>query len=151
MPDRVWCGGEIAATDISGFVRRLGGASRHMLLAGDRVAATASEKAALRAAPAPMRSISRPARRLRAASAAGLPFAALRAICDPAERSLPPAALVALDARGAVGFGAVLRSIGHDPGQLSALLTLAAEAWAARGALRRRVRSLRPGFTKPLQ
>src|SRR6185437_11425564 len=40
----------------------------------------------------------------------GLRFAALRAICDPAERDLPPAALVALDARGAIGLLRVLRS-----------------------------------------
>src|SRR5262249_31725217 len=46
-----------------------------------------------------------------------LPFAVLRAICDPAGRDLPPAALVALDAGGAIGLLRVLASLARQPGQ----------------------------------
>ncbi len=116
-----------------------------MLLAGDTVAGTASEKAALRAATGADALDLETGAALRAAHAAGLPFAALRAVCDPAERSLPPVALVALDAQGAIGIAAVLRALAREPGQIAGVLALAADAWAARRALRDRVRSLRAG------
>ena len=72
----------------------------------------------------------------------GLPFAVLRVICDPAERDLPPAALAALDASGAIGLARVVRSVIGRPGQLPALLRLAADAAAARRALARRVAAI---------
>ena len=64
-----------------------------------------------------------------------LPFAVLRAICDPAERDLPPAALVALDQAGAIGLWRVLVSLARAPQQLPGLLALARDAAAARRAL----------------
>jgi adenosylhomocysteine nucleosidase len=69
------------------------------------------------------------------ASARGLRFAALRVICDPAEGDLPPAALVALDARGAIGMARVLASVMRRPSQVPALLRLSGHAAAARRAL----------------
>jgi adenosylhomocysteine nucleosidase len=74
----------------------------------------------------------------------GLPFAALRAICDPAARNLPPAALVALDAGGAIGFLRVLRSLSARPGQLPTLLALARDAAHARRSLVRATPSPQP-------
>jgi adenosylhomocysteine nucleosidase len=64
-----------------------------------------------------------------------LQFAVLRAICDPAQRSLPPAALVALDARGTIRLARVLGSIAQRPWQIPALLRLAIDAAIARHAL----------------
>ena len=75
----------------------------------------------------------------RVATLHGLPFAVLRVICDPAERDLPPAALAALDASGAIGLARVAGSVTARPGQIPALLRLAADATAARRALGRRV------------
>jgi len=75
----------------------------------------------------------------------GLPFAALRVICDPAERALPPAALMALDRRGAIGVFRVLGSILADPAQLPALLALTRDATMARRALAQRIASIGPG------
>ena len=72
----------------------------------------------------------------------GLPFAALRVICDPAERALPSAALVALNRRGAIGVFRVLGSVLADPGQLPALLALARDAALARRALAQRIASI---------
>jgi hypothetical protein len=69
---------------------------------------------------------------------AGVPFAVLRAICDPADRAVPPAALVALDAVGRVATSRLLSSIVAQPGQIGSLLVLARDAALARHALRSR-------------
>ena len=69
------------------------------------------------------------------ASAAGVPFAAVRAICDTADRTLPPAALVALDNAGAIGFVRLLTSIVAHPTQIPALIGLGRDAARARTAL----------------
>jgi adenosylhomocysteine nucleosidase len=63
-----------------------------------------------------------------------LPFGALRAICDPASRALPPAATDAL-VDGSIRIGRVLLSLLRDPGQLPALFRLAGDARLARLAL----------------
>jgi adenosylhomocysteine nucleosidase len=81
----------------------------------------------------------------RVAARHGLPFAVLRAVCDPANLGLPPAALVALDAHGAVAPLRVVASLLARPGQLGTLLRLARAATKARAALIRRVSDiLRP-------
>jgi adenosylhomocysteine nucleosidase len=72
-----------------------------------------------------------------AAAAAGLPFAVLRAVADPAERALPPAALIGLDAAGRPALGRVLLSLAGRPGQLPALLQVARDTRRALAALRR--------------
>jgi adenosylhomocysteine nucleosidase len=76
------------------------------------------------------------------AAASGLGFAVLRAVCDPAERDLPPAAVTALDSAGRIRTGALLRSLARRPGQVVALVALGRDAAAARSALLARVRSL---------
>ena len=70
-------------------------------------------------------------------AAAGLPYAVLRAIGDPAERSLPPAALVGLRPDGTPDLEAVLRSLVRAPGQLPSLVRVALETRAALQALAR--------------
>ncbi len=72
-----------------------------------------------------------------AAAAAGIPFAVLRAVADPAERALPPAALIGLDAAGRPALGRVLLSLARQPGQLPTLLQLARDTRRALAALRR--------------
>jgi len=72
-----------------------------------------------------------------AAAAAGIPFAVLRAVADPAERALPPAALIGLDASGRPALGRILLSLAGHPGQLPALLQLARDSRRALAALRR--------------
>jgi len=52
----------------------------------------------------------------------GLAFAALRAISDTAQETLPPAALVGMRPDGGVALGAVLASLVRQPGQLPALI-----------------------------
>ena len=73
----------------------------------------------------------------------GLPFAVLRAVCDPAERNLPPAALLALDRRGSIRLLTMLASVAAKPSQIPELMALARDAAAARRALIRRVAEIR--------
>jgi adenosylhomocysteine nucleosidase len=72
-----------------------------------------------------------------AAARADIPFAVLRAIADPAERALPPAALIGLNAAGRPALGRVLLSLASQPGQLPALLQVARDTRRALAALRR--------------
>lgn len=73
----------------------------------------------------------------RVAAAHRLPFAAFRVVADPAERRLPHAALVGMQADGTLALGAVARSILRDPRQLPQLLQTALDARAAFAALLR--------------
>ncbi len=72
----------------------------------------------------------------RLAALHGLPFAALRVVADPAERSLPPAALVGMRPDGTTDIGAVLRSLGRAPRQLPGLIRTGLDARAAFSALK---------------
>lgn len=67
----------------------------------------------------------------------GLPFAALRVVCDPAALALPQLALKALRQDGVVDLKELLKSLARDPRQLAAMLRLAGDARAAFAALRR--------------
>jgi hopanoid-associated phosphorylase len=69
------------------------------------------------------------------AAAHGVPFAACRVIIDPAERTLPPAALVGMRADGTPDALAVLWSVVRQPWQVPALIRVIADARAARVAL----------------
>ena len=71
-----------------------------------------------------------------------LPFAVLRAVCDPASRSLPRAALVALDPGGRIDGRAVLRQVMQRPREVAALIVLGTDAARARRALVRRVKQI---------
>jgi len=72
----------------------------------------------------------------RAASRAGRPFIVLRAIADPAARGLPEAAVEGLDENGAPALRRVLASVARNPGQIPALLRVAADTRRALAALR---------------
>ena len=71
-----------------------------------------------------------------------LPFAVLRAVADPAERDLPPAALVALKADGKLDGMALARSILRQPRQIPGLIKVGRDAAAARKALINWVKTL---------
>lgn len=112
-----------------------GGLTDHALLAGQRIAASAADKRALFAATGACAIDLESGGVAEAAKQCNVPFAVVRAICDPAERDLPPAALMALDAAGVIGISRVLRSVAMRPGQVPALLALARDAALARRAL----------------
>jgi adenosylhomocysteine nucleosidase len=122
----------------------IGGWFGGVLVATDAVVATATEKSALRRSTTACAVDLESGAVARVAARHGIPFAVLRAICDPAGRDLPPAALAALDRRGAIGIGRVAGSIIRRPGQIAALIRLGRDAAAARDALVRRVGRIAP-------
>jgi adenosylhomocysteine nucleosidase len=122
----------------------LGGATRHSMLATETPVASAAEKQRLHGETGAAAIDLESGAVARAAAAHGIPFAVLRVVCDPAQRSLPPAALAALDSHGAIAMRRVLASILIRPAQIPALLKLATEAAAARRSLLVHVRRIVP-------
>ena len=82
----------------------------------------------------------------RLADSHGLSFAAVRVVIDPADRALPPAALLAMAPDGGTDVSSMIWEILARPSQLTALLRIAADAYAARAALVRLRRALGPDF-----
>jgi hopanoid-associated phosphorylase len=85
----------------------------------------------------------------RIAAAHQIPFVACRAITDPADKPLPPAALIGLRPDGTADVLAVFRSLVRQPSQLPALVRTALDARTARAALRRGRRMLGAGLGFP--
>ena len=83
----------------------------------------------------------------RLASKHGLNFAAVRVVIDPAHRAVPGAALAGLRPDGRTSVSGVLRELIANPSQLSGLLRLARDGYAARRALLRVRRLLGPDFS----
>jgi len=67
----------------------------------------------------------------------GIPFAAIRVISDPADRSLPQAALDAVTSEGEVELLPILRGIWRDFSQIGKLLRAGLDSRKAFGALAR--------------
>jgi hypothetical protein len=82
----------------------------------------------------------------RLAAGHGLAFAAARVIIDPAERTIPSAALAGMGPDGSANVWGVLRELVARPSQLSLLLRLAVDSFAARAELLRVRRLLGPHF-----
>ena len=125
------------------LLQRLGGPNAALLAAEAAPIASAAAKSALFRATAAAAVDLESGAVAEVAARHHIPFAALRIICDPADRDLPPAAIVALSPTGAIMPGRVLASLLRHPGQLPALLRLAADARIARGALRAAANTLR--------
>src|SRR5215469_17452750 len=85
----------------------------------------------------------------RIAAAHRIPFAACRAVIDPAQSLLPPAAMYGLRHDGTADVFAVLRSVMRQPSQLPALTRTALDARVAAAALRRGRRLLGAGLGFP--
>jgi adenosylhomocysteine nucleosidase len=117
------------------LAQRFGGLTGHAILAGSSVAADAVEKRNLRMASAAHAIDLESGAVATTADKFGLPFIVVRAICDPAERNLPPAAMIALNPDGGIGFWGVLRSVFAKPSQIPGLLALARDAARARRSL----------------
>ncbi len=123
----------------------LGGATPHRLLDAGRVVMRVAEKQALwRQTGCAAVDLESGAVAQQAADLS-LPYGVLRVICDPGDRALPPASVVALAPDGRISVGAVLRSITRQPAQISALLLLAADAARAKRRLRDHLRRITGG------
>ncbi len=141
VPEAVCTRGARIPTD-AGLNARIGGVTPHMVLGADRFAVSADAKQRLWVASGCAAIDMESGAVGLTADAFGIPFAILRAICDPAERDLPPAALIALDKAGAIGLARVIASVMGAPRQLPALRRLACDAAIARHALLRRTNAL---------
>jgi adenosylhomocysteine nucleosidase len=76
----------------------------------------------------------------------GLAFTALRVIVDPADRAIPPAALMGMGPGARADGVAVLRDLVARPSQLSLLLRVSMDAFIARSEMLRVRRLLGPHF-----
>lgn len=77
------------------------------------------------------------------AAEAGIPFAVMRAICDPATRDLPRSAVEGLDSSGRIAFARIARILALNPREIVGLAALARDAARARRSLIRGAESLR--------
>ena len=124
------------------LIEMLGGATSKSMMSAKRVAETAYDKNAMfgrtnaEAIDLESGAVGRVAR------ARNIPFAVLRAVADPAKSDLPPAALIALNGAGEIGFLAVLASVLKRPAQIPALLQLAKDAAKARAALVQKLKAI---------
>ena len=142
VPEAVVARGHCLATD-PGLNEQLGGGTHHTLLGAEEIAASADVKQHLFVVTGCAAVDLESGAVALAAEEHRLPFAVLRAICDPAERDLPPAALCALNDTGAIGLLRVVASAIVGPGQIPALMALGRDAAAARRALVERADALR--------
>lgn len=124
---------------------RFGGPTGHTLLAAPGIVADSAAKRRHHAGTGAHAVDLESGAVAQAAAAHGLPFVVVRAICDPAGRSLPPAALQAVGSGGRLAPFRVIRSLLAQPGQLPALLVMGREAALARRALGAAVERARAG------
>jgi adenosylhomocysteine nucleosidase len=141
VPDVVLCPDGHWPTDpaLAAGLGRVGGA----LWSAGEVVVTVAAKAALYGRTGAAAVDLESAAVAEAASRHALPFAVLRAICDSAARSLPQAALVALDSEGRIGPWRVATAALSHATELPALLALAGDAMRARRALSVRVATIK--------
>jgi hopanoid-associated phosphorylase len=78
-----------------------------------------------------------------------LPFAALRVVCDPSERSLPPLVNQALTPEGQIDYKGVFSSLMRQPGQVSDLFRLMFDSQTAFGALEEAGKAMRAALARP--
>ncbi len=124
------------------LIEFLGGATLGPIVAGHKIAASIQAKRLLyqRNHPAAIDLESGSVGQI--AKQRKLPFAVLRAVADPAERNLPPAALVALNDDGSLNIARLMRSIAWQPWQIPGLIAVGRDAKAARKALLERLKTL---------
>jgi adenosylhomocysteine nucleosidase len=139
VPSAVIVGDERYLTDPN-LSHLLGGSTTHLLLGHDSIVASVEDKRRLRDETGAVAVDLESGAVARVASTHGIPFAVLRAICDSAASTLPPAAQAALDSYGGIRVWRLFASIAANPRQLPAVLALAAAAATARRALLGRVK-----------
>lgn len=113
----------------------LPGARRGDMAGADVILAGPAAKAALRRATSAAAVDMESHHMARAAQAAGLPFAVVRAVSDAADRTLPQAAQAGFKPDGEPDIAAVIRALARAPWELPALIRVAFEAEAAFKAL----------------
>ncbi|MGH7095661.1 MAG: hypothetical protein ACREFB_19290, partial [Stellaceae bacterium] len=132
--DRRWIGDAALSPRLAELARRIG-AIEGPVLGARRIVATGTAKAHAWRETGALAVDMESGVVARAAAAAGIPFVVLRTVADPAERVLPPAALLPLGADGRPAIPRIVASVLRQPSQLRGLLGLAQEARRALAAL----------------
>lgn len=130
----VWVEGTVLAADAA-LSARFGGSTGHRLYGASVPLLTLAEKADAARRYAAQAVDMESGAVARVAAEHGLPFAAVRAICDPADRAVPSVAMTALDDQGRIRIGPMLTQLLRHPGQIPALIGLGIEAGRARRGL----------------
>jgi len=134
VPDCVgFADGSTLAVDFA--LQKVFGAGGGGLLHSEHVVQTAMQKATLFAQSGCGSLDMESGYLARVAQRSGRPFAVLRVICDPAERTLPDAAMLALDPQGGIQVGAMLVRLLRAPGDIGGMIRLGKEAARARAAI----------------
>ncbi len=128
---------------------RLPEATGGLLLGVNSIVADAAEKADLHRTTGALAVDMESHVAARVAQRHRLAFAAARVVCDPAYRTLPPAARIAMKPDGGMDLPAVLRSLLAQPSQLPALILTGWDAERGFGSLLRGHRRLGPGLCSP--
>ena len=121
------------------LVRHLGGPSSGPVLGYGAVVTTVSEKARLHAHTGAVAVDLESGVVALAALANHLPFAVVRAICDPASSSLPHVALIGLDSNGRIKPWLALAALARRPNEIISTAKLISSAWSAHRSLARYV------------
>ncbi|HIJ37274.1 MAG TPA: nucleoside phosphorylase [Rhodospirillaceae bacterium] len=124
--DRTW-----HDTLVSALPMALSGVLAH----SDQVVATAEDKARLYQQSSALAVDMESGAVALACQQAGKPFAVLRAIADPAQRAIPPLALLGLDADGRTRPWPVIAGLMRSPEQLPALVRVGRDSRQALAAL----------------
>jgi adenosylhomocysteine nucleosidase len=152
LADGVLGDGNPMATDArwtSRLATRLPEAARGLLVGVDAIVAGSAEKAELHRSTGAFAVDMESHIAACVAQRHRLPFAAARVICDPAHRTLPPAARIPMKPNGRVDLLAVMRSLLAHPAQLPALIQTGRDAEQAFGSLLRGQRRLGSGLCGP--
>jgi adenosylhomocysteine nucleosidase len=131
------------------LAKRFGALTDHVILAGSQIVSDPLEKRRLHLATKAHAIDLESGAVARVAQAYGKPFLVIRAICDAAERNLPPAALIAMDPGGEIGLKPIVRSVLRQPGQIPNLALLGWDAMLARRALVGLVRRYQKKISAP--
>lgn len=110
----------------------------------DSIISTAADKAVLRARTGAVAVDMESHAVARAAKQAGLPFVAIRAIADPSDRAIPPAAMAGIAPDGTIRLIAVIGKLMIRPQDGPILMRLGRDSAAGLSSLRRAARHLLP-------
>jgi hopanoid-associated phosphorylase len=132
-------GGKRYATDTvwSARIASLAGGDLVTFAGVDRPLASTAEKQSFHASTGAAAADMESHIAARVAAELRLPFAVLRAIADPAQRTLPPASLEGMRPDGTMDARAVLAALARRPGQLPALIRITLDMGRALAALLR--------------
>lgn len=111
-------------------------ARRGLVWANDRILGSVPEKSSLHDRTGAVAVDMESGIAARFAAERGVPFAALRAIADPAEHALVPSAAVGLNPDGSAAPQRVIAALLQRPGDLPGVVRIALQTRSALGALR---------------